>query len=600
MSQINLFDELSVVLFAGGGGSDTGISCMTGRPVDIAINHSIDAIRMHKTNHPWTRHLQEDIFAVDPEKVCEGRPVGIMWASPDCTHFSKAKGGKPVKKEIRGLSWVVVKWALSVHPRVMFMENVEEIQTWGPCIETANGLQPDPARAGETYQGFIAMLTTGIDLAHPALKECCEFLKIDPMGSEAQKLINGLGYDFGSDILCAADYGVPTIRKRWFAVFRCDGKPVCFPEPTHSKDGRGGLKKWRSAAEIIDWSLPCPSIFESKEQIKAKYNLTAVRPLADNTMKRAIRGVDKFTIKSGKPFIVECNHGGDGHNRTADEPVNTITGKYTGGIINPTLSPFTQTNTSNSVGAGAGEPLNTARTGGGGGQMLIAPLLTQYHDSPEFRGQEVTEPIMTVDGSNRYGLVVAQLTEYYGNAQDGLGISQPLHTVTAKDREALTLAHIAEFKGQDKGQDAREPLRTVTASAGEFAAVKTTVIKYAPGADLKYWPQVRSLLNEYCGYTLAENEILLLKLGASWYYISDIGLRMLTPRELFNAMGFPPDYIIDHDYTGKEYGKSAQVARCGNAVCPPVAGALVAANLGEYALMRYISTMRELREKVCA
>ena len=562
MTQIIKKDELSVVLFAGGGGSDTGISCMTGRPVDIAINHDADAIRMHRTNHPWTRHLQEDIFAVDPEEVCAGQKVGILWASPDCTHFSKARGGVPVKKEIRGLSWMVVKWALAVRPRVMFMENVEEIQTWGPCIETPKGLMPDPERAGETFDGFIAMLTTGIEPDHPALAECCAFLHIGRCSPEAGRLIKGLGYDFGSRILCAADYGVPTIRRRWFAVFRCDGEPVRFPEPTHAKDGKGGLKKWRSAAEIIDWTLPCPSVFEDKRTIKEKYGLTAVRPLAENTMRRVIRGVDKFTIRSGKPFIVECNHGGDGHTRSVDEPVNTLTGKYTGGVC--------------------------------------AANLIQYHteQTENVRGQGMCNPIQTVDSSNRYGLVTANLVEYYGNGVP-LDISEPLHTATSRDREGLTLAHIAEFKGQDIGQEAGRPLRTVTASAGEFGAVQTVICRYPPERDMGNWPEVRALLNTYCGYALFEDDVILLLIGGVYYYIADIGLRMLTPRELYNAMGFPPDYIIDRDYTGKEYSRSAQVARCGNAVCPPVAGALVAANIRE-TMLHYIGTMAELRERVSA
>lgn len=552
---------MSVVLFAGGGGSDTGISCATGRPVDLAINHSIDAIRMHKTNHPWTVHMQEDVFAVDPITATGGRPVGILWASPDCTHFSKAKGGKPVKKEIRGLSWVVVKWALYTRPRVMFMENVEEIQTWGPCIETEKGLQPDPNRAGETYKAFIGMLTTGVPADSPGLIECCEFLKIDPMGTEAQQLIHGLGYDFDSKILCAADFGVPTIRKRWFAVFRCDGRPISFPEPTHAKNGERGLPRWRSAAEIIDWSLPCPSIFETKDDIKSKYGVNAVRPLADNTLRRIIRGVDKFTIKSANPFIVECNHSGDGHMRSADDPLNTLTEKYTGGIV--------------------------------------ASSIIQYHSeqTDSMRGQRIDEPLMTIDASPRYGLASASLIEYFGGGRP-LDILDPMHTVTARDREALTLAHVAEFKGQDKGQSLSEPLRTVTASAGEFAEVQTKVERYSGNLNLNHWPEVRNLLNRYCGYSLEENEVLLIHIAETWYYISDIGLRMLTPRELYNAMGFPPDYIIDRDYLGREYSRSAQVARCGNAVCPPVAGALITANLHEYSLPHYIVTLADLWAKV--
>lgn len=599
--QKSALDELSVVLFAGGGGSDTGISCMTGKPVDIAINHDADAIRMHKTNHPWTRHLQEDVFAVDPKEVCADQKVGILWASPDCTHFSKARGGVPVKKEIRGLSWVVIKWALAVRPRVMFMENVEEIQTWGPCIETPKGLQPDPARAGETFKGFLAMLTSGIAPDHPALKECCEFLHVSEGSTEAKRLIAGLGYDFGSKILCAADYGVPTIRKRWFAVFRCDGQPVKFPEPTHAKDGKDGLPRWRSAAEVIDWALPCPSIFASKAEIAERYGLKAVRPLADNTMRRVIRGVDRFTIKSGKPFLVECNHGGDGHTRSIETPVNTITGRYTGGVCKSVLSPLTMSNVSGAAGTDCRAPLNTARTSGGGGQMLIASSLIQYHTerTESARVQGLGAPLQTVDGSNRYGLASANLIEYYSNGRP-LDISEPIHTQTAKDRDALMITHICKFKGDNIGQAPAEPLQTVTASAGEFAAVKVTIERCKNGAGLGFWPKVRALLNTYCGYDLGDDEIILLWISGAAYFISDIGLRMLTPRELYNAMGFPPDYIIDRDYTGKEYKRSAQVARCGNAVCPPVAGALVAANLKDCALPHYIGTLSELWERVSA
>ena len=601
-AQKSCFDELSVVLFAGGGGSDTGISCMTGRPVDIAINHDADAIRMHRTNHPWTRHLQEDIFAVDPEEVCAGQKVGILWASPDCTHFSKARGGVPVKKEIRGLSWVVVKWALAVRPRVMFMENVEEIQTWGPCIETPKGLMPDPERAGETFDGFIAMLTTGIEPDHPALAECCAFLHIGRCSPEAGRLIKGLGYDFGSRILCAADYGVPTIRRRWFAVFRCDGEPVRFPEPTHAKDGKGGLKKWRSAAEIIDWTLPCPSVFEDKRTIKEKYGLTAVRPLAENTMRRVIRGVDKFTIRSGKPFIVPTGYGerkGQAPRvHDMDAPLSTVGSTVKQNLCQPVISPFIAQQKFRNDAQDISNPLSTVTSVGA--HELVTANLIQYHteQTENVRAAGLGAPINTVDASNRYGLATANLVEYYGNGVP-LDISEPLHTVTSRDREGLTLAHIAEFKGQDIGQEAGRPLRTVTASAGEFGAVQTVICRYPPERDMGHWPEVRALLNTYCGYALSEDDVILLLIGGVYYYIADIGLRMLTPRELYNAMGFPPDYIIDRDYTGKEYSRSAQVARCGNAVCPPVAGALVAANIRE-TMLHYIGTMAELRERVSA
>lgn len=596
-AQENLFDPIWGDFFAGGAGASSGIACAVCETAYFAVNHSRSALDMYRQNHPYTRLYCEDVFDVDPEKICEGHPMWLLWASPDCTHHSKARGGKPVSKHIRGLPWAIVRAALKVRPGCVMFENVEEIQGWGPCIKDEKGNElPDPERKGETFQGFIAIMTTGIEQYHPAHLECCEFLKIPPDSEDGRRLASGLGYEFEGRELVAADFGAPTIRKRYYGIFRCDGRPIVWPEPTHSKTGADGKQKWRSAAEIIDWSLPCPSIFESKAEIKAKYGLSAVRPLADNTMKRAIMGVDKFTIKSGNPFIVDVNHKGEFRGQSINDPVDTITAKLGRGVVNPVMTAFTQTNTSNSVGTSPREPVNTARTGGGGGQMLIAPLLTQYHDSPEFRGQSVIDPIMTIDGSNRYGLATAQLTEFYGNGK-ALDVEQPMHTVTSKDREALTLAHIAEFKGQDKGQSADVPLRTITASAGEFAAVYAKVVRYSPDDDMGYWPEVRALLNKYCGYTLADDEVILLHIRGSWYFISDIGLRMLTPRELYNAMGFLPDYCIDFDVNGKPYSKSEKVERCGNAVCPAVSEALVRANFPERCCKK-ITTMAELDNAV--
>ena len=232
--QDNLLNELIVDNFAGGGGASVGIELAVGRPVDIAVNHDADAIAMHKVNHPFTRHYQEDVFVIEPENVTGGRPVGIAWFSPDCKHFSKAKGGKPVDKKVRGLSWVILKWALSkVAPRCIFMENVEEIQTWGPLIEVDGKMRPDPEREGETFGGFISMLTTGINDQHPAFLEACEFLKIDPSGEQGQRLAAGLGYKVAFKVLKACDYSAPTIRKRFYLVARNDGKPIVFPEPTN-------------------------------------------------------------------------------------------------------------------------------------------------------------------------------------------------------------------------------------------------------------------------------------------------------------------------------------------------------------------------------
>lgn len=594
-AQMDLFAPIWGDYFAGGAGASTGIACAVGEPAYFAVNHNPAALDMYKQNHPHTRLYCEDVFDVDPEEICEGHPMWLLWASPDCTHHSKARGGKPVSKKIRGLPWAIVRAALKVRPGAIMFENVEEIQTWGPLIADGNGNEyPDPQRKGETFKGFTAIMTTGIDADHPALLECCEFLGIAPDSADGQRLAQGLGYEFEGRELVAADYGAPTIRKRYYGIFRCDGRPIAWPEPTHSKEGKYGKKKWRSAAEVIDWSLPCPSIFKSKAQIMSEYGLNALRPLAENTLKRIIRGVDKFTIKSGKPFIVEVNHQGGFRGQSTDSPLDTITAKLGRGVVQPVVTAFTATNTTNSVGASADMPVNTVTSAGN--QMLITPLLTQYHISPEFRGQSVENPMMTIDGSNRYGMASAQLTEYFGNGQP-LDISAPMHTVTTKDREALTLAHIAEFKGQDKGQAADRPLRTITASVGEFAAVKTTVEQYTAGADLGYWPQVRELLNKHCGYNLADNEVILLGISGKWYYISDIGLRMLTPRELYNAMGFLPDYCIDFDVNGKPYSKADKVARAGNAVCPAVSEALVRANFPERCI-KPLQTMAELERTV--
>ena len=377
--------------------------------------------------------------------------------------------------------------------------------------------------------------------------------------------LEDLGYVIEHRELVAADYGAPTTRKRFALIARCDGRPIVWPERTHAPRDSGEVrsgkcKPWRSAAEIIDWNLPGYSVFASKQEIKERFGVTAVRPLAKNTMRRIIRGVDKFTIKSGKPFLVECNHGGEGHSLDITEPVNTVTGKYTGGVC--------------------------------------AANLIQYHteQSEKVRGQSMADPIMTVDAANRYGLACANLVEYYGNGNP-LDVTEPMHTVTAHDREALTLAHVVEFKGQDIGQHPERPLRTITSSAGEFAECRAILTKANCRENLGHWPKIRDLLNEHCGYQLEEDEIILLLIGGVYYYIADITLRMLTPRELYNAMGFPVDYIIDRDGTGKEYKKTDQVARCGNAVCPPMAYAMVWANFPEWRTVR-IDTMEQFHAAV--
>lgn len=568
-AQIDMTAEIIVDNFAGGGGASTGIELAAGRPVDIAINHDPDAILMHKTNHPHTEHFQASVWDVDPVEMCRGRPVGLAWFSPDCKHFSKAKGSALVDRNIRGLAWIVLRWAALVRPRVIILENVEEFQTWGPVRKG----KPVKKKAGETFRQW-------------------------------KRQLSDLGYDIQHRELVAADYGAPTIRKRFFLIARCDGRPIVWPEPTHapadSPEVKAGKKKpWKSAAEIIDWNLPCPSIFDSKEEIRGQYGLKAQRPLRPNTLRRVARGLDKFVLKEAKPYLVtigygerqgqqprvqdidrplgtavstgkqylaepylvQVNHGGEQlRGQDLTEPLPTVTGKHGYGVAEPTLAPWTLTNTSNSVGAPVDEPTGTVRTGGGGGQMLVTPALIQYHteQSDYVRGQSLTDPICTIDAANRYGLMA------------------PV------------------FKGTNLGQNPEEPLQTITAKPC-YGVVKTTICKVRPGANLRRWPQVRELLNTYCGYQLADDEIILIWIDGTAWYIADIGLRMLTPRELYAANGFPPDYIIERDYLANEYGKAKQVARCGNAVPPPFATALVRANLPEWCSQK-ITTMAELTE----
>lgn len=619
MRQIDFFEEMIIDNFAGGGGASTGIELATGRAVDAAINHDPDAILMHQTNHPQTRHYCESVWDVDPWEVTRGRPVGLAWFSPDCKHFSKAKGSKPVDRNIRGLAWIVLKWAGTVKPRVIILENVEEFQTWGPARKG----KPVKSRRGETFRKWKEQLQV-------------------------------LGYEIEHRELVAADYGAPTIRKRFFLIARCDGKKIIWPERTHApKDSEevknGKCKPWRGAAEIIDWTIPCPSIFDTTDEIKEKYGIRAVHPLAVNTQKRIARGIEKFVLQNKEPFIVPIGYGerkGQAP-RVHDikEPVSTVVSSGKQYLCQPELSPFiVQVNhkgeqfrgqelkepiptITGKHGYGLATPVMTAIAVSKAEQCLAMPSLIQYHteQSERVRGQGMDEPIMTLDAANRYGLSVAYLAEYFQNGRP-LDVNSPLHTSTTKDRECLCMAHMEKFfsggytgNGSDAntplgtvtavdhnglvetfiskfyktgiGQKPDEPLHTVTTSAGHFGIV--TVKMSQSEMNLHHWNEVRELLNAYCGYAIAADEILLLDVNGTMYFISDIGLRMLTPRELYAANGFPPDYIIDHDYTGKAYGKTKQVARCGNAVPPPFAEALVRANLPEMC-GRQFETMKEL------
>lgn len=555
--------ELIVDNFAGGGGASTGIELATGYSVDIAINHDPKAIKMHKANHPNTKHYCENVWAVDPVKACNGHPVGLAWFSPDCKHFSKAKGGKPKDKNIRGLAWVALRWAGLVRPRVIMLENVEEFKTWGPLNRRHH---PIKEKQGKTFERFVQQL-------------------------------RDLGYKVEFRELIAADYGAPTMRKRFFMIARCDGKPIVWPEPTHgpadSEEVKAGLlKPYVGAYTQFDFSLPCPSIFDTAEEIKKKYGIRAVRPLAPKTMERIARGLKKFVLDNPEPFIIQCNHGGERRPNDIREPMPTITGKHGYGIVEPKLAPYMGTNTTNHPGGNCKDPIHTITTGNQ--QCLISPTLIQYHSETaqgEVRGQTIKDPIMTVDGSNRYGLVTSFLHKYYDGGYKGAGdsIENPLPTVTSWDHNSVVTANLIQMNNHCDGKDIRQPLPTITAGDGHFGEVRAFLIKYygdATGQDIE----------QPLDTVTTKDRFGLVTIEGIDYQIVDIGLRMLEPKELYGCQGFPDDYIIDHDYTGKTYPRSEQVKRCGNAVCPPIPAALVKANLPELCVAKRTGNMRIAQE----
>ncbi len=586
-----IYGELVIDNFAGGGGASTGIELATGYSVDIAINHDPEAIKMHKANHPNTKHYCENVWAVDPVKACKGHPVGLAWFSPDCKHFSKAKGGKPKDKNIRGLAWVACRWAGLVRPRVIMLENVEEFKTWGPLNRRHH---PIKAKQGKTFEKFVQQLTD-------------------------------MGYVVEFKELIAADYGAPTMRKRFFMIARCDGNPIIWPEPTHapadSEEVKAGLlKPYVGAYTQIDFSRPCPSIFDTSEEIKEKYGIRAVRPLAQKTMDRIARGLKKFVLDNPEPFIIQCNHGGERKPNDIREPMPTITGKHGYGVVEPylvqckynndaqdvekplgtvttvgshllvepKLAPYMGTNTTNHPGGSCKAPIHTITTGNQ--QCLISPTLIQYHSETskdEVRGQSIEDPLMTLDGSNRYGLVTSFLHKYYDGGYKGAGESMenPLPTVTAWDHNSVVTANLIQMNNHCDGKDIRQPLPTITAGDGHFGEVRVFLIKY-------YGEGTGQDIEKPLDTVTSRDRFGLVTIKGVDYQIVDIGLRMLEPKELYGCQGFPDDYIIDHDYTGKTYPRSEQVRRCGNAVCPPIPAALVKANLPELCVAKRTPNMR--------
>lgn len=580
--------ELIVDNFAGGGGASTGIEMATGYSVDIAINHDPEAIRMHKANHPNTKHYCENVWEVDPVKACNGHPVGLAWFSPDCKHFSKAKGGKPVEKNIRGLAWVVLKWAALVRPRVIMLENVEEFQTWGPCI---------PIRDKDTGRVIVNMAGRHDREKNESRTRVADIGEVVPVDRQMfqpdpkrsgqtykkwRKQLEALGYSIDTKELVAADYGAPTMRKRFFMIARCDGKPIVWPEPTHgpadSEAVKAGLvKPYVGAYTQLDFSLPCPSIFDTSEEIKEKYGVRAVRPLAPKTMDRIARGLKKFVLDNPEPFIIQCNHGGERRPNDIREPMPTITGKHGYGIVEPYIVQIGQTGFTKDRSKDVRDPLTTIVSKNE--HCLISPTLIQYHSETskdEVRGQSIEDPIMTVDSSNRYGLVTSFLHKYYDGGYTGAGdsLTNPLPTVTSWDHNSMCAVNLIQMNNHCDGRNVIDPIPTITAGNGHFGEVRAFLIKYygqGTGQDVK----------EPLDTVTSRDRFGLVTINGTDYKIVDIGLRMLEPKELYGCQGFPDDYIIDHDYTGKTYPRSEQVRRCGNAVCPPIPAALVKANLPE-------------------
>lgn len=500
--------ELIVDNFAGGGGASTGIELALGRPVDFAINHDPEAIAMHRVNHPATKHFCSSVWDVDPTNLAAGRKVGLGWFSPDCTFHSKARGGKPFRdrdmaRRRRGLANLIPRWAATpAAPRVICLENVEEFADWGPLLPDG---KIDPAKRGLLFRRW-------------------------------HRQLENLGYRIDMRELKAADYGAPTTRKRLFIVMRRDGGEIVFPEATHGP--WRGCAPYRTAAECIDWSIPCPSIFERS------------RPLAEATLRRIARGIMRYVVNDPNPFIVSVAHGDSGGRREygLDEPLGTVSA---GGVQHALVEPFIVGIDNKSNGPGASwpgsDPLRTITTENR--FAVVAPYIVNTRNG-EREGQaprvrDIRDPFPTVTAQGSQGAIaMAFLAKHYGGNYNGpgSGLRSPIGTITTVDHHALVKAFLVRYNGASVGQRVAEPISTID-TTDRFGLV---MVRGEP------------------------------------HRIVDIGMRMLSPRELYLAQGFPPDYVIDHgiDANGDrmDLTKTAQVRMVGNSVSPYAAKALVLAN----------------------
>ncbi|MEM7211766.1 MAG: DNA cytosine methyltransferase [Pseudomonadota bacterium] len=615
--------NLIVDSFAGGGGASTGIEMALGRSPDFAINHDADALRMHATNHPDTEHLCSNIYTVDPRAHVKRDDVALAWFSPDCKHFSKAKGSAPVKRNIRDLAWVVVQWAERVRPRVIMLENVEEFLTWGPVDVNTN--KPIAERAGETWKQWVAALRRQ-------------------------------GYSVQWRQLRACDYGAPTIRKRLFVIARCDREPIVWPEPTHGAPDSpqvlsGKLKPWRTAAEIIDWSLPCPSIFLTKEEGRAA---GVKRPLVEATMRRIAKGVKRYVLDAAEPFIVTCNHAGEGfrgqpmdsplstvtaardatgvvmpsfvistantgttgrapYNWSRDEPLRTITSTNAFAAVMPAFATYAQHGGNN---RDLRDPLHTVTASTKDYNGIVVPHLQAYYgegNGGQDRSADVLDPLKTVTTENRHALIAPHLMTMRNSGKPHQGANEPTHTVTAGGaHQFMVSAFLAQHNAGPRpgrpGRPATDPVSTLTATGSQQSVVASHMIsmhgadRRSTGADAplstitaggQHAGMVAAFLQKYYGneqdgveidaplHTVTTKDrfsLVTVEIGGTPYALVDIGMRMLTPRELYRAQGFPDIYQIERDADGKPFTKTAQIRMVGNSVCPALAEALVRAN----------------------
>lgn len=564
-------DSIFVDFFAGGGGASTGVSAAIGRDPDFAINHDAQAISMHKANHPNTKHFTTDVYEINPLDVITDTNKKIKaWFSPDCTHFTNARGCAPVSERVRGLAWVAIGWAMSTNLTMFALENVEEFKTWGPTIEDDSGKKiPDPKRKGETFKAFIKCLTTGIDKNDPSITEIKKFLgdMLKTNNIDMSILYKGLGYKVEYKTLIAHEYGAPTSRKRFFLIARKDGKAIKWPTPTHSNPEcetvKAGIRKpWRTAAECIEWNEQGYSIFESKEEIKRKYGVSVRRPLQDTTLRRIAKGFKKFVLENSNPFVIEkLNNtttpylqtyfgetisGNEVATRgqTLQEPLSTITaGGLRHGLITPYLIGIDNKSAKTSEWS-LEKPLTTIVTENRHA-LINASCITSA--IVKFKGQnyghDIKEPLQTVTAQgNAFALTNAFLTKYYGNGENATSINNPMPTATTKDR--FSLVNIS-FANTDLTDEQKYTAWTIVRMLEHFADLKTNS-SVLPG------PRANAIV-----------------LGDK--IVTDISLRMLNPKELFRGQGFPEDYIIDAEHNGKPLPKTAQVRMCGNSVPPHLA-----------------------------